>query len=295
MNYSGSDEPGEPAEVYEHIPWAELAVPVPDKKPWVIYLVAGAIAVGSVGALVARSIGRAPDPPAAAPATTVPAQTVVALPPSPPTSGQEILSEADLLATTPGRSEIAAITRAEWFVMDYFSSGGDPASSREVLDALPDGSRLPVSVGPASSTYVDWAASSRIEALGNEWFRSTVLFRVLVADDDGSYVRLPVQAVDVVVEVDPTGGTRVLDLPIPVSVPAGPTPAAWADPVDEVPDRIPTAALRLAGSWGAEPTLIEAAERTGGWRVVVSVADEAGVRWPLTLWLTSDGEPVPGA
>ena len=295
MDYSESDEPAEPAEVYAHIPWAELAAPVSSKKPWLTYLVAGAIAVGSVGALVARSIGRAPDPPTAVPATTVPTQTVVALPPSPSTSEQEILSEADLLAGAPGRSEIAAMTRAEWFVMDYFSSGGDPASSLVVLDVLPDESRLPKSAGPASSSYVDWAASSRIEALGNERFRSTVLFRVLVADDDGSYVRLPVQAVDVVVEVDRAGGTRVLELPMPVSIPAGPSPATWADPVVEVPDGIRSAALRLAGRWGAEPTLIEAAERTGGWRVVVGVADEAGVRWPLALWLTGDGEPVPGA
>ena len=38
MNYPELDEPDEPAEVFEHIPWAELALPVPEKKPWVIYL-----------------------------------------------------------------------------------------------------------------------------------------------------------------------------------------------------------------------------------------------------------------
>jgi hypothetical protein len=295
MDYSQPDEPAEPAEVYEHLPWAELSVPVPARRPWVVYLIAGAIGVGSVGALVARSTGSTPYPAAAVVATTVPSQAVATLPPSPSTTQQEILSEADLLAATPGRGEIAAIARAEWFVMDYFSSGGDPASSREVLEALPDRSRLPESAGPAASTYVDWAASSRIEALGNERFRSTVLFRVLVADDAGSYVRLPVQAVDVVVAVDPAGGTRVLDLPMPVPIPAGPAAAVWQDPGDGVPERISTAALRLAESWGTEPALIEAGERTGGWRVVVGVVDEGGVRWPLTLWLTEDGEPVAGA
>jgi hypothetical protein len=291
-----SAQPSEPAEVYEHVPWAELTSPSPAKKAWLVYLAAGAIAATSVGALVARSVGRAPDAPAAtAVATTVTVPTVSSLPPSPTTTRSVVLSEADLLAATPGRSELAAAARSEWFVADYFSSGGDPASSPAVIDALPEGAHLPASAGPAAMTYVDWAASSSIEALGGERFRSTVLFRVLVAGDDGIYLRIPVQAVDVIVEVDPAGASRVVDLPMPVPIPTGPDPAAWEDPVDEVPEGISSAALRLASTWGGDPALVEAAERTGGWRVVVSVADEAGVRWPLALWLTEDGDRAPAS
>ena len=290
MNNPRSDESTEPPEVYEHIPWAELAVPPPKKGPWVVYLVAGAIVAVSLGALAARSIDRTPEstPISVAPTSAAPVVTTL---PSPAPEG-EILTEADLLAVVPGQGEVSAAARAEWFVTDYFSSGGDPAASRAVLDALPDDSRLPATGGSGSASYVEWAATSRIESVGSERFRSTVLFRVLVPGDEGSYVRLPVQAVDVIIEVDAAGGTRVIDLPMPVGVPTGPSASTWADPSSNVPDLIRTAALRIAGSWGAEPALIEGNERQGGWRVVVSVSDGAGVRWPLSVWLTDQGDPA---
>jgi hypothetical protein len=290
MNVSRSDESADPPEVYEHISWAELASASPEKKPWVIYLAAGVIAVGSLGALAARSIDRTAvsPPPSFAPTSTVP--VVNPLPPA--AHEEEILTEADLLAVAPGQGEVGAAARAEWFVTDYFSSGGDPAASRAVLDALPESSHLPAAARPGSTSYVEWAATARIESIGNEQFRSTVIFRVLVPGDDGSYVRLPVQAVNVIVEVDAGGGTRVIDLPMPVGVPTGPPVPTWAAPSEDVPDLIRTAALRMAESWGTDPTLIEGNEREGGWRVVVSVADGAGVRWPLSLWLTDQGDPA---
>jgi hypothetical protein len=290
MDEPQSDKSAEPAEVFQHIPWAELAVPAPPKKAWVVYLVAGAIAAASLGALAARSVGRTPEaaPTAAPPAMPVP--VVTTLPPPPPE--KEIFTEADLMAVTPGQGEVSAAARSEWFVTDYFSSGGDPGASQTVLDALPENSRLPAAIEPGSSSYVEWVATSRIEAIGNQRFRSTVLFRVLVSDDEGSYLRLPVQAVEVVVEVDAGGGTRVVDLPMPVGMATGPRPSTWADPVEEVPDLVRTAALRLAATWGGEPTLLEGSKRESGWRVVVSVADGAGVHWPLTLWLTDQGDPA---
>lgn len=290
MNTPRPGESTEPPEVYEHIPWAELVVPPREKRPWVAYLVAGAIAAVSLGALAARSIDRTPESAPSSVATTSAAPVVTTLPTAAPE--EAILTEADLLAVVPGQGEVGAAARAEWFVTDYFSSGGDPAASRAVLDALPEGSRLPAAGGPGSTSYVEWVATSRIESVGNDRFRSTVLFRALVPADDGSYVRLPVQAVDVIVEVDPAGGTRVVDLPMPVGVPTGPPGSTWADPSEEIPDLIRTAALGMAGSWGTEPTLIEGNERQGGWRVVVSVADGAGVRWPLTVWLTDQGDPA---
>lgn len=293
MDAPRSDESAEPAEVYEHIPWAELAVPPQEKKPWVVYLAAGAIAVASLGALAARSIGQSPQPSGAVAAPpTVTAPVVTTFPPPPPPSEEAIVTEADLLAATPGQGEVSAAARAEWFVTDYFSSGGDPGASQPVLDALPGDSRLPAVAELGSTSYVEWVAASRIEAVGIDRFRSTVLFRMLVANGRGSYVRLPVRAVDVVVEVDAGGGSRVVDLPMPAEVPTGPLLPTWADPVEEVPDAVRNAALRLAESWGNEPSLIEGSERAGGWRVVVRVADAAGVGWPLTLWLTDQGEQV---
>ncbi len=285
------DQSAEPPEVYEHIPWAELAAPRQEKKPWMIYLAAGVIAAGSLGALAARSIGRSPETPAVAVTTASSVPPAVALPP-PTLPLEEAISEADLLAETPGLREISAVARAEWFVSDYFSSGGDPAASRAVLDALPADSLLPPGTGSGSTSYVEWVAATRIESIGSERFRTTVLFRTLVSGVDGSYLRLPVQAVDVVVDVDAAGGTRVVDLPMPVEIPTGPDTSAWSEPGDEVPELIRTAALRLSAAWGGEPEFVEGNRRSGGWRVVVSVADGSGVRWPLTLWLTDLGEPV---
>ncbi len=287
MDGTRSTESSEPPEVYEHIPWAELAVPAREKKTWVVYVVAGAILAASLGTLAARSVVRSTASPSLATVPTVPEPVAVTLPP--PSTQEEALTEADLLAIAPGQSEISAAARAEWFVTDYFSTGGDPAASRAVLEALPEGSGLPAPTGSVSNSYVAWVATTRIEALGRQRFRSTVLFRVLVSGEDGEYVRLPVRAVDVVVEVDPAGGTRVMDLPMPVEVPAGPVSESWGEAAD-VPDGVRAAALRRADSWGDEPAFIEGSHREGGWRVVVSVVDGAGVRWPLTLWLTDQGD-----
>jgi len=288
MDASRSDESAQPVEVYEHVPWAELAALPKEQRPWVVYLAAGAIAAASLGALAARSIGRTPEPlPDVAPiAVSVPVATT--LPPAGPEA--ELLTEADLLAVTPGGDDVNAAARAEWFVTDYFSTAGDPGTHQQVLDALPEGSRVPTATGTGFTSYVEWVATSRIEPIGRDRFECTVLFRMLVSNNEENYVRLPVQAVDVVVEVDGAGGTRVLDLPMPVGVPAGPPSPTWADPVEDVPDVIRKAALDLAQAWGAEPSVIEGSEREGGWRVVVSVADAAGGRWPLALWLTDQGE-----
>jgi hypothetical protein len=257
-----------------------------------VYLAAGAIAVASLGALAGRSIGRnAQALPGPVP-VTVAAPVAATLPPPLPDPERAVLSEADLMAVTPGVDEVSAAARAEWFVTDYFSTSGDPGAQQHVLDALPEGSRLPAAPGTGFSSYVEWVAASHIENLGSQRFRSTVLFRRLVSDGESGYFRLPVQAVDVVVEVGAAGGTRVVDLPMPVMVPAGPRSTTWAEPVAAVPDSVRSGALRIADSWGNQPSVVEGSEREGGWRVVVEVADEAGIRWPLTIWLTDQGDPA---
>lgn len=289
MDQSRSDESVEPVEVFEHLPWTGLATPRPQKNPWMVYLIAGAIAAAAVGALVTRSVVRSPEAAASSilVSTTVP---LVTTPPQPIPVGPEQVTEADLLAMAPGQSELAAAARAEWFVVDYFSSGGAPGADQAVRDALPEGSRVPETAGQTSS-YVEWAAASRIEAVGDRQYRSTILFRMLVAGDDGSYRRTPVRAVDVVVEVDALGATRVVDLPMPAEIGRVPAVAGWGEPSETVPDVVRDAALRIAGSWGTAPVVVEGGQTSGGWRIVVESGDPAGVRWPLTLWLTELGEP----
>lgn len=288
MEVPPTDEPSQPVEVVEHIPWAELGVPSQKERAWVVYVAAGAIAVAAVGALIARSIGSPQDSTGTTPITSETVSVATTLPP--PES--EPLTEADLLAFAPGRREVTAAARAEWFVTDYFSTGGDPGSDQQVLAALPESSQVPAARQSGSSSYVDWAATLRIEAISHEQFRSTVLYRMLVSDPESGFVRLPVQAVDVVVEVDATGGSRIVDLPMPATVPTGPSTPAWADPHGAIPEPVRKAALRIAGAWGAEPSVLEGSDRESGWRVVVGVVDQAGIRWPLTLWLTDQGEPL---
>jgi hypothetical protein len=256
------------------------------------YLAAGVTAVASLGALAARSIGGSAEAPAIPEPAPAAAPGAATLPPPLPNPEPNVLSEADLMAVTPGTDEVSAAARAEWFVTDFFSTSGDPGAQRHVLDALPDGSRLPAASETGLSSYVEWVAASHVENLGGRRFRSTVLFRVLVSNGESGYVRLPVQAVDVVVEVGAAGGTRVVDLPMPVVVPVGPPISAWGDAVGEIPDPVRAGALRIAGSWGTEAAVVEGSERNGGWRIVVVVADRAGVRWPLSLWLTELGEPA---
>ena len=290
MDGSRSHESTEPVEVYEHVPWAQLAVPPPTRKPWVVYLAAGAIAAAALGALVVRSVGHVPDAPVAAAPLPVAAPVTTTLPLLPE---KELLTEADLLAVTPGRGELTAAARAEWFVTDYFSSGGEPGTQDRVLDALPDDAAVPADTLSSFSSYVEWVTTSRIEAIGDQRFRSTVLFRMLASsDDEETYVRLPVQAVDVVVEVDASGASTVVDLPMPVDIPTGPPVPAWTEPIAEVPDQLRGTAVRLAEAWGIDPSVIHGSRQGNGWRVVVEVADEAGIRWPLTVWLTDQGEPT---
>ena len=156
MEVPPTDDSSQPVEVAEHIPWAELAAPPQKERSWVVYVAAGAIAVAALGALAARSTGTTPEPAPTTVTAAAPAPVVTTLPQSSP----DPLTEADLLAVAPGQGEMTAAARAEWFVTDYFSTGGDPGSERQVLDALPVGSRMPAAPQPGSASYVDWAATS---------------------------------------------------------------------------------------------------------------------------------------
>jgi hypothetical protein len=79
------------------------------------------------------------------------------------------------------------------------------------------------------------------------------------------------------------GGTVVTDLPEPAPLPAGPEPDGWptesADPPEEVVDDV----LFAVAGWGVEPRLVAAYPMPLGWRVVITVADEVGNRWPLVV------------
>ncbi len=271
-------------EQLEHIPWSDLVVQQHDFPRWIAYVAAGALAAAAIGVVVARSLPARPSPAAS------PAPIAVSTPPSIPSTvvtTAPLYSEADLMALVPGAQEQLAAVRAEWFVRDYFGTGGRPAEALGVLSALPDGA-VPPTGGGEGVSYVEWARTAAVQSVGANLYEATVLFGMLGGPDTASLSRLPVHAVTVVVEVA-GGDATVVDLPSPASVPGGVRVAGWPVGDDELPRALVAVVDEEARLWGSDPEVVSAVGAQGGWRVVVTVTDTAGNRWPLSLWLDDSG------
>lgn len=274
----------ESREDLEHLPWADLMADAQpeDRRRRAIYLGAALVGAMAVGMFVARSWWAAPGvPEPTAPATTmveVAEATIPDLPDLP------LYSEADLMADPPDPAARAAVMRAEWFVTDYFTADLEPSGSAEVRAALPPSvaEDLALDIGDAVS-YVEWARAFRVEEAGDGVYRVTVAFRTLGAPPDRGFTRQPVRAVEVLVDALAEGGAAVLDLPAPAMLPVGPEPEVWegeqGSPPQEVVDEVST----RASLWGTEPRIVAAWHLDGEWRVLVTVADAVGARWPLAL------------
>ena len=48
-------------------------------------------------------------------------------------------------------------------------------------------------------------------------------------------------------------------------------------------------ALASVAGWGGEPRLVAAYAEEAGWRVVLTLADEVGNRWPVAVFVEGDG------
>ncbi|GBE23034.1 MAG TPA: hypothetical protein ENH00_06830 [Actinobacteria bacterium] len=277
-------------EQLESIPWSELVVQQRPFPRWVAYVASGVLAMAALGVVVARALpsgAQAPSEAAMSVVSTTPpvAPTVV---PTVVSTTVPLYSEADLMALVPGSQEQLAAVRAEGFVRDYFGSGGRPDQVLGVVAALPDGAEVPAGDGGVS--YVEWASVFRVEPLGDSLYRVGVVFRMLAGPDTSTLNRLDPSAVDVVVQVDTEGGAGVVDLPMPTELPGTSKAAVWPDPDEDVPATVVTAAKTQAAAWGSDPEVVAAMRGDTGWRVVVLVADMAGNRWPLSLWM--DGSTV---
>jgi hypothetical protein len=132
---------------------------------------------------------------------------------------------------------------------------------------------------------VEWARAYRVEAVGDGTYRVAVAFRTLGAPPDRGFTRQPVRAVEVLVAVGGDDGTLVLDLPAPLVLPAGPETAVWEGVAATPPQQIIDLVAVRASLWGTEPRIVSASQRDGEWRVVVTVADAVGARWPFVLRL----------
>lgn len=296
-------------EVFESIPWEELR-DLGDtsrrRRTW--YLIAGAAVVAVLIFSVARTFS-APDPmiavvtattsPAAADASSLPpVGTVPTIPPldSPP-AGPTVFSEADLMAgeddwaedDSPGRWQAASYS--EWFVLDFFTLDGsdrraalqrwlDSATFAEPSDAL---------------SYVEWVRTLQVEPLVDGRWRSVVGVRRLVSSDGVGYTRLPTQAVEVVVDLG-TQVPAIVDVPRFVPLPEAAAGQWWmGEPWETPPVEVIRAArdemtLSQAGTMGGEPKVTRTGE---AWRVEWAVVDQAGISWPVSLWIGPEGTPVP--
>jgi hypothetical protein len=285
-------------EEYEHVPWSELLAKPPQNRRRVGYLAVAVVAALVFGVLVARAWFPPPKEGAllaeGSSASTDGLSTNAQETTTSTMRSGSVLQEADLMAFAGGTAERVAAARAEWFVTDYFTADLEPFGSSDVRSALPSGSALPEM--PQDTTgglsYVEWARAFKVEEVEEGLFAVDVMFRSLGAPPDRGFLRLGVRAVQVRVRISPDGGSAVADLPSPVVLPAAPEPVGWPEGTEEAPRLVIDNVLILAAGWGEDPRLLASQRTDSGWRLVLSVADEVGNRWPMSLQVDEAGNPV---
>jgi hypothetical protein len=190
------------------------------------------------------------------------------------------------MAIDPERMATTAAVYAEWFAADYFTIDGTDVGASEVSRSLPDGSPLPDQ--GAMRSFVESAKAFEVSQLSGDRFRVLVVVRYLTASDGSAYQRMPVRAVDLVVEVSDRGAS-IIDLPSPAALPERVAMGPWPGSDVAVPEEILEAALIRTGGSGE---IIEAGAVGSLWRVVILVEDPGGARWPLSVWLDASGAPA---
>jgi len=274
---------------YEEIPWSTLLGEHRDGRRRTIYIAAAVVVAFVIGVagirwLTAPGHGEAPAagpvPIATTIGTTVPDT-------SPPTTAT--LTEADLLAIEPATAEYGAVARAEWFVTDFFTVDGP--MPEELLSAFVNDAVLPdlPSGEDAGTSYVEWARAYDVRPTP-DGYAVFVVFRCLTEEDDGSFVRGPVRAVEVLVAVR-DGETAIADLPVPILPPVYHTIDGWMHTDGEAGDDAVAAALEYAGLFDENAEVIESGADGPDWRVVFTVGDRSGNRWPLVM----RSDTIPGS
>lgn len=272
-------------EELESIPWATLIDDDRGSRSRLIYLAAGAVIIFALAALAARTLWTPATAEVAVTAAPVPTTVVVATSLPAPVAAA-LVSEADLMASLDTESTRAAATFAEWFVYDYFTVDGDPATLASIHDALPSG--IPEDLLPHTSTemvtYVEWARAARVTERAPGRFEVLVLFRAVAAPNGETFERQPMRAVLVPMEIGAAGGLRLTDLPSPAHVPSRPEVGEWVAPAGPGSPELGGVATVL--SWPGLDTDLEpiAASRVGDlWRILVINHLPAGTGWPFVI------------
>lgn len=287
-------------EEFEHIPWSHLTAREDDRRTRLIYLAIGAVAMAVIGVVGARWLTGPGHGEAAVVATSVA---------SPPTTGDtpqvattastvtttSLLTEADLMAPIIGASSndesSMASMRAEWFVTDYFTVDHDPSALVDLERSFAAGLALPelphAAGEPGGTSYVEWSRAYRVASEGDGVFTVAVAFRSIYLDDSGEFRRSPVRAAEVLVAVE-GDSSGVVDLPVPLTPPR-PGHIAASIPSGQASEAAVDEAMAYAWLFDEEPSLLEASEGAGGWRVVVGLRDGSGIAWPMAV--RSDSPP----
>jgi hypothetical protein len=88
--------------------------------------------------------------------------------------------------------------------------------------------------------------------------------------------------VDVLVAVD-DGETAIADLPIPILPPVYHTIDGWMETEGEAHDEAIAATLDYAGMFDENPVVVQSGTSGPEWRVVFTIGDRSGNRWPVVM------------
>ncbi|MEN8114000.1 MAG: hypothetical protein ABFS21_06395 [Actinomycetota bacterium] len=275
---------------YEEIPWSRLLTEHRQGRARTLYFAAALIAavvVGFIGVRWLTTPGHGEQPAFAAPVDTTTSTTEFVEPE--PVTTTSVLSEADLLAVEPAVAELAAIARAEWFVTDYFTIDG-PMPEELLLAFVGDADlpELPI-LQDTGITYVEWARAFDVRATPNGYGIS-VVFRSLTEEEDGAFVRGPVRAVEVLIAVE-EGETAIAELPVPILPPVYNSVDGWMETSGAASEDAITATLDYAGMFDDSVEIVESGTAGPEWRVVFTIGDRSGNRWPVVM----RSDTIPGS
>lgn len=280
-------------EEFEQIPWSNLVAEHRGQRVKLLYLAAAVIVAAVIGFVGIRWLSgpqHGPVPGDAAPTTVADDgnHPAGASPPvSTPASAAvaDSISEADLQAAAPNSDAAVARMRAEWFVTDFFTVDGSPATAVDVARAFVADASIPPLPQEAHEeddvSFVEWARAYGIDALASDRYLVDVAFRSIHRSGGETFQRGPVHAVAVTVVVA-DGAAAIAELPIPIVPPQPGDLAGWWSGLPAA-EGVGAAALEYGRLFDADPELIEAAESDGTWRAVLTIGDGSGIRWPVAV------------
>lgn len=268
---------GQQGEVYERIPWEQLATPAKDRQ-WLAIAIAGAVVVGALAYSFASN--RTPPMTVAevAPGSVVQAEpspvpvnptpnAVPSIIPSP-----QVISEADLYAIAPQTLMDQAAAHAEWVVREFLMTDGSAEGGQTLRLLLPADVPLP-SVSEGYLSFVEWTRAMSVTEIDTVTYRVDVLATYMVATDGNEYVRQPPEVFSIEVRVDDSGPLAISALtisgaPISPNEPLGlvEVPQQVMALVSQVEPGADVVGGRLLGS--------------GQWEVVVLTGGPGGVMRP---------------